>query len=994
MTALHCAASRGHSGCIDTIIGLCGAPTDLIDSNGCTALHYAVTLGHADATSLLLAKEADANRQDRKGRTPAHCGCAKGQFETVKILHSRRANLWLRNARGDLPVHEAASSGRRELVQWLLEQRPKQVNTTSNDGRSLLHTAAANDNTAMCKMLIDYGADVNSIYRTMRNVVLTPLDCALQKGHRSTAKFLQLHGGLPAGKLRLSGRNNVSYAVNDQELVKPLKFDESTTGERRDPPSTRESSAGKTNDFVVYVKRSDSESSCEGDSGKQRTGQKKKNEESCTHHQQHRHNHQKNKHSECPHEKKRHKSKERRRTSSCSDTFLAEKDQSGDSGDDANHLGMNRCKSNMEIRRRHKSKETCCPASRSSSCSTGSESEGSPDDEKDRCKHRKTRKHQKNCRRYKVSVRRQQQKKGKSPVRSEKEEDREEEKKTRSKSKERVEMCDKDTQSVDIPYEAPRNESKGQDNKSPSRPPSTSSISSVKKRPQSARVSSAQRQQQNAQLEAVDCDNDLAQIEKEFLPQKVVSLTEILDNKPTAASSELLSLVNEQQSSCAERDQKLIAGNATGTPRGRSTTPQGKGGNAVKGAMETKAGDDDGAESDVTFIMEQPDGKDKSTAELPPKPVTPSLPTTTPSVTFSPDIPSEDRKSAETREQIPGNEICQQPEESQENSTTLDEVKIQRDASQKENCNKPQTPSDASPTTPQPPPTPPPPTSPDTRQEKLQRQPSQGSSKSSRRQKTTNSASGSFAVLPNVAGGGVGESADAAPGDSPMRSSIKVAPSSGNPGGENPVKSVSISESRPTSFKVLTDGRRYADHGQKSQSISTDDDEQPVSTATLISGGGGAADDDRSRMKRLKKRNKSRDSLERNQPSPAAVAASVVGTSSPTDRAFQVSRDQDSGFEPSPRAPKSKIPRAINHEQEDVDGRSSRRDGFIILDEMMGSKGPRAASEGRKPGDKNACNMAVVNASIQKNIRRCGGAEEVFLIVNAAICNSDILLSL
>lgn len=56
-----------------------------LDTNGCTALHYAVTLGHADATYMLLDLGADPNRQDRKGRTPAHCGCAKGQFETVRL---------------------------------------------------------------------------------------------------------------------------------------------------------------------------------------------------------------------------------------------------------------------------------------------------------------------------------------------------------------------------------------------------------------------------------------------------------------------------------------------------------------------------------------------------------------------------------------------------------------------------------------------------------------------------------------------------------------------------------------------------------------------------------------------------------------------------------------------------------------------------------------------------------------------------------------------
>lgn len=30
---------------------------------------------------------------------------------------------------------------------------------------------------------------------------MTPLDAALMRGHRSTAKFLQLHGGVPRIKL-------------------------------------------------------------------------------------------------------------------------------------------------------------------------------------------------------------------------------------------------------------------------------------------------------------------------------------------------------------------------------------------------------------------------------------------------------------------------------------------------------------------------------------------------------------------------------------------------------------------------------------------------------------------------------------------------------------------------------------------------------------------------------------------------------------------------
>nr|CAH7738336.1 unnamed protein product [Callosobruchus chinensis] len=203
LTALHCAASRGHTDCMDTLLTLCGASTDVIDSNG-----------HADATALLLAHGADPNKQDRKGRSPAHCGCAKGQFETVKLIGTHGANLWLKNARGDFPLHDAAGSGRRDLVKWLLEMRPSQVNARNNDGRCPLHMAALNDNADTCKILLDFGAHINPILRTSKNVFMTPLDCALQRGFRSTAKFLQLHGGAPASRLGDQRNQTTTSALN------------------------------------------------------------------------------------------------------------------------------------------------------------------------------------------------------------------------------------------------------------------------------------------------------------------------------------------------------------------------------------------------------------------------------------------------------------------------------------------------------------------------------------------------------------------------------------------------------------------------------------------------------------------------------------------------------------------------------------------------------------------------------------------------------------
>ncbi|XP_033234294.1 uncharacterized protein [Drosophila pseudoobscura] len=350
LTALHCAGSRGHTECIDTLISLCGAPTDLIDSNGCTALHYAVTLGHADSTARLLDLEADPNRQDRKGRTPGHCGCAKGQFETLKLLKERGANLWLRNAKGDLPLHEAAASGRRELVEWLLAQRSKQVNTTSNDGRSLLHIAAANDYTDMCKLLLDYGGDVNAVYRNSRGLVLTPLDGALQRGHRSTAKFLQANGGQPSNKVKLTTRRgNPFHEANAADLVRPLKYVEKE--EVQDLRSSKK--------YVVYLKRSDSDNG-NGNGNGQEEGDCSCAEETYRKEQR------------LKHVCRRHKRRQlRRRTSSCGES---KHEKCSD---------LCRSNSNIEIRRR-KSRERYA-----SSSDWGAEEEDDEDSCENCCYHKR-----------------------------------------------------------------------------------------------------------------------------------------------------------------------------------------------------------------------------------------------------------------------------------------------------------------------------------------------------------------------------------------------------------------------------------------------------------------------------------------------------------------------------------------------------------------------------------------------------------------------------
>jgi hypothetical protein len=77
---------------------------------------------------------------------------------------------------------------------------PTAVNATNTFGRSSLHIAAINNNIEMAKILIDVGADVNTVMK-LKGHFVTPLDAALQRGYRGVGKYLLLHGALPASRI-------------------------------------------------------------------------------------------------------------------------------------------------------------------------------------------------------------------------------------------------------------------------------------------------------------------------------------------------------------------------------------------------------------------------------------------------------------------------------------------------------------------------------------------------------------------------------------------------------------------------------------------------------------------------------------------------------------------------------------------------------------------------------------------------------------------------
>ncbi|KAL6972127.1 Acyl-CoA-binding domain-containing protein 1 [Sarracenia purpurea var. burkii] len=102
MDAIHAFAREGDGEnllkCIET-----GVPVNLKDSEGQTALHWAVDRGHLNIIELLVAKNADVNAKDNEGQGPLHYAAVCDREAIAKFLVNQNARMDLKDNDGNTP---------------------------------------------------------------------------------------------------------------------------------------------------------------------------------------------------------------------------------------------------------------------------------------------------------------------------------------------------------------------------------------------------------------------------------------------------------------------------------------------------------------------------------------------------------------------------------------------------------------------------------------------------------------------------------------------------------------------------------------------------------------------------------------------------------------------------------------------------------------------------------------------------------------------------
>uniref|UniRef100_A0A0G4GY99 Uncharacterized protein n=1 Tax=Chromera velia CCMP2878 TaxID=1169474 RepID=A0A0G4GY99_9ALVE len=163
MSALHCAAKRGHNKTLAVLADKFGEEVNATGQALKTPLHLAAENGHQGIVRWLVKeKGAAVEAQDEVGKTPLHLAAQAGHKQIVlELVREMGAQLMPRDKNGSTPLHVAAEWGRQDVVEALVKILGADIGVKAlSGGGTALHSAAKWGHKDLIACLVKMGADV------------------------------------------------------------------------------------------------------------------------------------------------------------------------------------------------------------------------------------------------------------------------------------------------------------------------------------------------------------------------------------------------------------------------------------------------------------------------------------------------------------------------------------------------------------------------------------------------------------------------------------------------------------------------------------------------------------------------------------------------------------------------------------------------------------------------------------------------------------------
>uniref|UniRef100_A0A6P7H0Z0 Uncharacterized protein LOC114343091 n=1 Tax=Diabrotica virgifera virgifera TaxID=50390 RepID=A0A6P7H0Z0_DIAVI len=109
--------------------------------------------------------------RDNDGFTPSHCAASNNALKAIRFLKEHGANLSISNKNKRTPVHEAAQRGALEVLQYLVEDCKMDINVSTYLGDLPAHLAARCNKVETLRYLKSVGSDLNQCNNQGRSLV-------------------------------------------------------------------------------------------------------------------------------------------------------------------------------------------------------------------------------------------------------------------------------------------------------------------------------------------------------------------------------------------------------------------------------------------------------------------------------------------------------------------------------------------------------------------------------------------------------------------------------------------------------------------------------------------------------------------------------------------------------------------------------------------------------------------------------------------------------
>ncbi|CAG9760197.1 unnamed protein product [Ceutorhynchus assimilis] len=179
------ALMRNHAAIIAKLLLSEGAKVNSGNSEICpadTLLHLAVIIGDIEIVEMILNEGAKINAKNQCGETPLYFAIAYRKMEITELLLTRGADAAIKK-KGYLKVVE-------DILQYDIEIN--MLHNSTKEGSTPLHNAAKNEQKEIAKLLISYGAKINTQDETGK----TPIFYATKNADLNMIKLLLTNGAI------------------------------------------------------------------------------------------------------------------------------------------------------------------------------------------------------------------------------------------------------------------------------------------------------------------------------------------------------------------------------------------------------------------------------------------------------------------------------------------------------------------------------------------------------------------------------------------------------------------------------------------------------------------------------------------------------------------------------------------------------------------------------------------------------------------------------